>query len=255
MITQRHLNKMKQCVHLLPAPGPDVANELITEVEKLRKALSDCYYPENDWQCKIIDDALGEGDVETRPEKKIDELPYDQPPYFIFDVESIGLSGEGFAVAGGIFIDGVLSDEFCFSCLPETTWGHMVDRDWVKRNIPPIAVSHPGPVEMRESFWKLWSEMKSRFPLLVMAGECIYPVETNFINLCMGDYRVTGGGVERNGPYPFLDISSVMQAAGMDPLATYERTANELPAHEPLADVRLSARLLHLAFINTSPKS
>jgi hypothetical protein len=35
-----------------------------------------------------------------------------------------------------------------------------------------------------------------------------------------------------------------MLSAGMNPLATYDRTPSELPRHNPLADARQSARLL-----------
>ena len=34
-----HLEKMRQCRHLLPAPAPEVVEELIVEVLKLRKCL------------------------------------------------------------------------------------------------------------------------------------------------------------------------------------------------------------------------
>jgi hypothetical protein len=34
-----------------------------------------------------------------------------------------------------------------------------------------------------------------------------------------------------------------MLLSGRDPLATYERLPNELPAHDPMADARQSARL------------
>ena len=45
----------------------------------------------------------------------------------------------------------------------------------------------------------------------------------------------------------FHEIASFMQAADMDPMATYEREESEKPAHEPLADARQSARLLATA--------
>jgi len=78
-----------------------------------------------------------------------------------------------------------------------------------------------------------------------MFVECGWPVEANFLEACIRDYPKT-----RNweGPYPMHEIATLMLAAGMDPMGTYERLPEELPAHEPLADVRLSARLLKEAF-------
>jgi hypothetical protein len=50
--------------------------------------------------------------------------------------------------------------------------------------------------------------------------------------------------VAGDGPYPLVDVASVRLAAGLDPLGAYDRTAGELPVHNPLADARQSARLL-----------
>lgn len=74
-----------------------------------------------------------------------------------------------------------------------------------------------------------------------MAVECGWPVEARFLNACIDDDR---GARNWSGPYPMHEIASIMLSAGMDPMTTYDRLPCELPAHEPLADARLSARLL-----------
>jgi hypothetical protein len=71
-----------------------------------------------------------------------------------------------------------------------------------------------------------------------MFVECGYPVETNFLAHAMKE------GFMNRAPYPLHEISTVMACAGMDPMQTWSRLHNELPAHEPLADSRLSARIL-----------
>jgi hypothetical protein len=76
-----------------------------------------------------------------------------------------------------------------------------------------------------------------------MAGECIWPVETNFVSACVAQCESRKWA----GPYPFIDVTSVMAAAGMDAMKSYDRLPEELPAHSPLADARLSARLLQKA--------
>jgi hypothetical protein len=165
--------------------------------------------------------------------------------YFVIDVESIGLHGEAYAVAGEVFNE--LREGGCalqFSCDPSSASGGETDRQWVRENIPPIEVNCATPRTMREAFWRSWIRIKEKFPNIQMAGECVWPVETGFLHQCVRDCPDSRNW---DGPYPFMEISSVMQAAGMDPMATYERLPAELPKHDPLADVRQSARLLFTA--------
>ena len=162
--------------------------------------------------------------------------------FFVIDVESIGLHGEGFAVGGGVFLDnGAAQWEFRLSCPSDLCSGTDEDRKWVGENVPEIGVTHRSPKAMRDEFWKLW--MKAKAYGAVMAAECLWPVEAGFVRACVAD------DPSRNweGPYPFYEISTYMAAAGMEPLALYSREPSELPAHDPLADARQSARLLSIA--------
>lgn len=164
-------------------------------------------------------------------------------PFFVFDVESVGLHGEAFAVAGGIYINGAAQSEFRFCCPIEEAYGDAEDREWVKANVPVMEITHRNPACVRGAFWVEWEKAKKRYPDITMAGECIWPVEAGFVSRCIHE----GYGRKWSGPYPFHEIASVMLAAGMDPMATYEREESEKPAHEPLADARQSARLLATA--------
>jgi hypothetical protein len=169
---------------------------------------------------------------------------------FVFDVESIGLYGEGYAVGGGIYhADGTRESEFAFSCPPENALGDADDRDWVSKNIPPLVITHLRPYEVREAFWSQWLAAKEQG--IPMAAECGYPVETNFLAACVHNDKRSN---KWNGPYPFIEISSVMIAAGMDPMITYERVGDENPKHHPLADARQSARLLFEALSKVTLK-
>lgn len=165
-------------------------------------------------------------------------------PFFVFDVESIGLHGEAFAVAGGIYIDGSARSEFRFCCPQEEASGDENDRAWIKANVPVMEITHRSPTALREAFWQEWERAKRNYPGITMAGECIWPVEAGFVAACI---RQEIADRKWSGPYPFHEIASFMLAAGMDPMATYERGDSELPAHEPLADARQSARLLATA--------
>ena len=165
-------------------------------------------------------------------------------PFFVFDVESVGLHGEAFAVAGGVYINAAAQSEFRFCCPLEEAKGDDDDREWVKSNVPVMEITHRNPAAVREAFWSEWEEAKKRYPGITMAGECIWPVEAGFVAACI---RQEIADRKWSGPYPFHEIASVMLAAGMDPMATYEREESEKPAHEPLADARQSARLLATA--------
>lgn len=163
--------------------------------------------------------------------------------WFIFDVESIGLHGEGFAVAGVTIsthgnVLGELS-HFKFACPRQACNGDVNGRKWVDENVPEIATTHGYPEGIRKAFWKEW--LSSKKLGAEMAVECGWPVEANFLRKCVVDEPVDRGG---DGPYPLHEIASYMAAAGMDPMKTYDRLPNEWPAHDPLADARLSARLL-----------
>ncbi len=183
--------------------------------------------------------ANGEKAWQNSVNKKIKDM---NTYYLVFDVESIGLHGEAYAVAG-IVIDqtGFEHRAFKFSVDPKICAGDMDDHFWVKENVPSIQFTHESTKEMRDDFWDLWKTAKEDFPGIAMAAECSWPVEAGFLSACVRDDRH-----ERKweGPYPLHDVASFMQAAGMDPMATYDRLPSEEPKHCPLADSRQSARLL-----------
>lgn len=162
-------------------------------------------------------------------------------PFFVFDVESVGLHGEAFAVAGGVYINGAARWEFKYCCPLEEAKGDDTDREWVKNNIPVLEITHRTPKGIRDAFWRDWEKAVKEYSKIVMAGECLWPVEANFVSKCIQDDLENR---KWSGPYPFHEVSSIMLVAGMDPMATYDRVESEKPAHDPLADARQSARLL-----------
>lgn len=172
---------------------------------------------------------------------------------FIFDVESVGLHGEGFAVAGGFYSStGEVLREFAYHCHPSEADGLPDDRKWVAENVTfhPSSVEQMNPFMVRDRFWNEWMHAKGASKA-AMFVECGWPVEAAFMEACVNDHLETRNW---DGPYPMHEIASVMLAAGMDPMATYERGESEKPAHEPLADARQSARLLFAAFDKLASK-
>jgi hypothetical protein len=167
--------------------------------------------------------------------------------YMVFDVESVGLHGEGFAV-GWVFVNGqeVSPGECRFCDSDHAVASSDESREWVGENVPNLEhyANIPGkrcrsPREVRDKFWEAWEYAKGLGATL--AADCLWPVEARFLIACIDDDLPTR---EWAGPYPFIDIASVRLAAGLDPLGTVDRLPDERPVHDPLADARQSARLL-----------
>jgi hypothetical protein len=167
--------------------------------------------------------------------------------YMVFDVESIGLHGEGWAV-GWVVVDaaGAELDYGRLAVDPNVAQGEHEGRVWVADNCPTILPTHQTTRGIRTSFWGWWQAWKRKGAVLV--AECAWPVEARFLIACVDDGPQRGETEQRiwNGPYPLHELASVMVAAGMDPMATYDRLPDE-PQHDPLGDARQSARLLLMA--------
>lgn len=176
---------------------------------------------------------------------------------FVFDVESIGLHGEAFAV--GWCVKGGLGQELDAgfeSINPSCAKGSDSDRLWVADNVlphlPPQTVlqdPYSGPLtctdlqeSLRSRFWVAWMIWKERGATLW--AECAWPVEARFLAACVDDNLEDRAW---SGPYPLHEIATVLKMAGMDPLKNYPRAASETPKHHPTADARQSASLLYLA--------
>ena len=162
----------------------------------------------------------------------------------VFDVESIGLHGEGFAV-GFVIVNsyGVEVQHGLVACHPDRAVGTLSSREWVKANVPPLGLTSvsacSSPREVRNHFWHQWESWKDRGAILF--ADCCWPVEARFLAQCVDDNPEKR---EWSGPYPLHDIASVIFASGGDPSAKYGRLENELPEHNPLCDARQSARIL-----------
>lgn len=170
--------------------------------------------------------------------------------FMVFDVESVGLHGEGFAVAWVVVNrKGERLGEGCLSCDPALCKGSDANRAWVAANVPKLIETSPTPQHLRNTFWRIWRHWADQGA--VLAADCAWPVEAGFLSACV---RMNPHEREWQGPYPLHDIASIALALGHDPLATTERLADELPTHHPLMDARQSARQL-LAMLNAKSTS
>lgn len=159
--------------------------------------------------------------------------------YFFFDVESIGLYGEAFSV-GYVVLDrqGNKVEEAEFSCEPELVFGREEDFSWVKENCLVGSLNCNGAFEVRVKFLTCWAKWKDKGSAII--ADCCFPVETNFLQVCVRDnYRKNKDLM----PYPLFDFSSILLFTGCDPIGNFDRTEYELPKHNSLNDARQTARL------------
>lgn len=158
----------------------------------------------------------------------------------VFDVESVGLHGEGYAV-GFVVIDRErnILDQGMFSCPINAARGNEKGFEWCRVHAEISNPTHTAPWLVRASFWRKWREWQERGAIL--AADTPWPVEAHFLEQCVEDNPVER---EWQGPYPLLDVTSVLMVRGKDPIEKGDRLANEIPEHNPLCDARQSARLL-----------
>jgi hypothetical protein len=167
--------------------------------------------------------------------------------FMVFDVESIGLHGEGFAVAW-VVIDreGAIHEEALYVCPREQCQGTDGDREWVEGNVPELEVTCATKDELYSSFWRGWRDWQAEGAILV--ADCGWPVEANFLSACV---RASPERRGWKGPYPLHELASILLACGQDPLAHTARQPDELPEHHPLGDAKHSARQL-IAMLNNT---
>ena len=168
--------------------------------------------------------------------------------FMVFDVESIGLHGEGFAVAWVVVNRaGERLAEGLLACDPDLCGGTGDNRLWVSENVPHMDYTSPTKQHLRNAFWHEWRHWADQGAVLV--ADCAWPVEANFLSACIAQNHAER---EWQGPYPLHDLASVMLAIGGSPLAVTDRLPDEMPAHHPLMDARQSARQLVAALSATS---
>lgn len=171
--------------------------------------------------------------------------------FMVFDVESVGLHGDGFSVGYVVIENSREIESAYYRCNPSEGSGTRADFEWVQDYVVPVmdsknvemtfsdGIGSKSSRDMRGLFRDRWLTWRGN--VAILAADCPWPVEAKFLLDCVMDDPSTRTDL---GPYPLIDVASVRLAAGLDPLATESRRLNELPVHHPLADARQSARLL-----------
>lgn len=166
------------------------------------------------------------------------------------DAETDGLWGDPFAVAAIVYQDGVEVAR-CVGRLPNDQVG---DR-WVQKNVLPALgpsdgacpITHEYYSDMLSDFANFYMKHKSEAEVICHMG---YIVEAHLFR----EMKRMGYIGEWDGPYPLLDVSGNLQAAGYDPTSvdSYAK-AHSLSitdygtTHNPLYDAEVAAKVyMHL---------
>ena len=159
-----------------------------------------------------------------------------------FDVESNGLHGAAFAVAGVLMNS---KGESLSECVSRCPLIGPVD-PWVTENVlGPMADIPENATDahyMRNAFWVWYLEAKAKADFAVAANP--YPVEARFLIACQAD-DMPGRAFEH--PFPLYDLSSMLYGLGCTTPASrkefVDRAVAELDgqAHNPIWDAKATA--------------
>lgn len=158
---------------------------------------------------------------------------------FSFDAEPDGLWADAFAVSAAVYQDGVMAASFTAYLGAEG-----VTDSWVKENVLPklndLAKTHDSYDDMLSAFAEFYKANKNGADVIAHMG---VPVEAKLLL----DMHSKGFIGDWDGPYPFLDVASVLKARGYDPtsvdkyneqygLLVGRSEADGLATHHPLYD-------------------
>ncbi len=163
----------------------------------------------------------------------------------VFDVESISLFGEAFAVGAVIGdLNGNISDFFSLKAIKPQKKAN----EWVKANVLPNISQLPScntTIELRTAFYEWYMKFKD---ICTIWSDVNFPVETNFLSAIVKDDPETR---QFNMPYPLYDISNFIDIR-IDRIESCKMKI--LLKHNPLDDSMASYYCL-TDYINTHKKS
>lgn len=131
--------------------------------------------------------------------------------YLFVDADTDGLYGRFLAVAA-LACDEQGGNVESFSC----RWDYAdadVESRWVRENVLSTLKNRrilPTEEDMLEEFWSFYRKQGK----VLCVGDVTYPVECRLFEKCV---RLNMSEREFEGPYPFLDLGSMLYACGMDP--------------------------------------
>lgn len=162
---------------------------------------------------------------------------------FSFDVETIGLYGEVFAVGAVILSNENKEINSLFLRADDKLAnGFDDDRKWIRENVIPnlYPINCTSLYELRNKFWEFYTKCLEKYPNIIFIADCSSPCESGFLRACiMDDFESR----KWKAPFPLHEIGTALYLCGKNPQTYQERQVNELPIHNPVNDARQSARI------------
>ena len=161
------------------------------------------------------------------------------PYILVFDVESVGLHGEGYAFGYVVHktSTGEQVEEGIITCPSALAVGDASGREWIQKHVDPHL---PFPVEqtpheVRTLAWQVLTRWSVRGAVIFV--DWGWPVEARFLARCVDDDLRRKTMIS-----PIQEIATVVELAGAGEDSA--RRPEELPLHNPLSDARHSLRIL-----------
>lgn len=159
-----------------------------------------------------------------------------------FDVESNGLHGPAFAVAGLLINEaGLITSEFAARTRVHSRLDPFV-RTEVMPKLTGMPLTHRTPRDLRQAFWDWYTRTSPSADLVVVQNG--YPVEARFLIACQDDDRPARDTMH---PFPLFDLPSLLYQIGArtrDERKTFileATTARPDDSHDPRYDAWATA--------------
>ena len=165
-------------------------------------------------------------------------MKYDK--YMFVDAETDGLYGRILSIAA-LVCDSKGNEIETFDHYCSVTEEDIED-PWVKEHVYPIlktGIEEKDEHSLLCSFWNFYKKQSD----CAIIGDVTYPVECRVFEKCV---RMDLPGRAFEGPFPLMDLSSMLYAKGYDPLTErYDLVADKIMfnQHSAIDDVRMAKEI------------
>lgn len=161
---------------------------------------------------------------------------------FFVDAESDGLYGGILSVAALVTNEENRELEHFYGAVDPARC--RVTVPWVRENVVTYLAEaeafYDSETALLTAFWAFWSRHREQAECIADVG---YPVEAGLFTRCVALDPKTR---YYQGPYPLLDLATLLRARGIDPLRERASLCQvPLTAHNAMNDVRMTAELWH----------
>lgn len=173
--------------------------------------------------------------------KKRKEMKALNKNLFFIDAESDGLYGDFISV--GIIVTDATCREIERFYYGIDLEHYSVKDEWTKEHVIPILGDYEkcdSQEELLRRVWNCWKKYKEN---AYAVGDVIFPVESRLFQKCV-ELDVLNNKLE--GPFPLLDLCSMLRTKHIDPLIDRANLIEEKPngeKHNALYDVEATIRI------------